>query len=230
MSNKNSFDFYSLWEEINNNDFNSVEKDRIKIEEVPYNRFTMTPNRWKKEFNSIGIIPSSGKYSIGTFAHPDIAFEFASWLSPEFKLYLITEFQRLKKNESYQQNITWNIKRELAKTNYLIHTDAIKENIVPILTENQKAFVYSNEADVLNVALFVITAKDWRKQNPNLEGNIRDYATIVQLVVLINLENLNANMIENNISQKERLVKLNEIAKKQLTLFNTKKVEKLENK
>lgn len=227
MSNKNSFDFYSLWEEINNDNFNSVEKDRIKIEEAQYNRFTMTPNRWKKEFNSIGIIPSSGKYSIGTFAHPDIAFEFASWLSPEFKLYLITEFQRLKKNEAYQNNITWNIKRELAKTNYLIHTDAIKENIVPTLTEKQKIFAYANEADVLNVALFGITAKEWREQNPNLEGNIRDYASVLQLVVLINLENLNANMIENNVSQKERLIKLNTIAKKQLTLFNTKNIEKI---
>jgi hypothetical protein len=207
-----------------------VEKDRIKIEETPYNRFTMTPNRWKKDFNSIGIIPSSGKYSIGTFAHPDIAFEFASWLSPEFKLYLITEFQRLKKNEAYQNNITWNIKRELAKTNYLIHTDAIKENIVPNLTEKQKKFIYANEADVLNVALFGMTAKDWREQNENSEGNIRDCANILQLVVLINLENFNANMIENNLSQNERLIKLNQIAKKQLTLLNTKSIEKIGNK
>lgn len=229
MSNKNSFAFYSLWEEINNENFNSVEKDRIKIEEVPYNRFTMTPNRWKRDFNSIGVIPSSGKYSIGTFAHPDIAFEFASWLSPEFKLYLITEFQRLKKNEAYQNNINWNIKRELAKTNYLVHTDSIKENIVPNLTEKQKMFVYANEADVLNVALFGITAKEWREQNPNMEGNIRDFASILQLIVLINLENLKANMIENNLSQKERLIKLNEIAKKQLVLFNTSNLEKIEN-
>lgn len=184
----------------------------------------------EKEFNSIGIIASSGKCSIGTFAHLDIAFEFALWLSPKFKLYLITEFQRLKKNEAYQNNISWNIKRELAKTNYLVHTDAIKENIIPILTEKQKLFIYANEADVLNVSLFGMTAKDWRKQNPNLEGNIRDYASILQLIVLVNLENLNANMIENNIYQKERLIKLNEIAKKQLTLFNTKSVEKIENR
>lgn len=135
MSNKESFAFYSLWEELNNDSFNSVESHRIKIEEVGYNRFTMTPNRWKKEFNAIGIIPSSGKYSLGTFAHPDIAFEFASWLNVEFKLYLITEFERLKQNESYQNKIKWSVKRELAKTNYLIHTDSIKENLIPILTE-----------------------------------------------------------------------------------------------
>ena len=135
MSNKNSFDFYNLWEELQTENFNSVESHRIKIDEVGYNRFTMTPNRWKKEFNAIGIIPSSGKYSVGTFAHPDIAFEFASWLNVEFKLYLITEFERLKQNESYQNKIEWSVRRELAKTNYRIHTDSIKENIIPTLTE-----------------------------------------------------------------------------------------------
>lgn len=160
MSNKNSFDFYNLWEELHNENFNSVESHRIKIDEVGYNRFTMTPNRWKKEFNAIGIIPSSGKYSIGTFAHPDIAFEFASWLNVEFKLYLITEFERLKQNESYQNKIDWSVRRELAKTNYRIHTDSIKENIIPILTEKQKLYVYANEAVILNVALFGMTAKE----------------------------------------------------------------------
>ncbi len=137
-----------------------MESHRIKIDEVGYNRFTMTPNRWKKEFNAIGIIPSSGKYSIGTFAHPDIAFEFASWLNVEFKLYLITEFERLKQNESYQNKIDWSVRRELAKTNYRIHTDSIKENIIPILTEKEKLYVYANEADILNVALFGMTAKE----------------------------------------------------------------------
>ena len=187
MSNKDSFAFYCLWEELNNDNFNSVESHRIKIDEVGYNRFTMTPNRWKKDFNAIGIIPSSGKYSIGTFAHPDIAFEFASWLNVEFKLYLITEFERLKKNEAYQNKIEWSVKRELSKTNYVIHTDSIKEFIVPTLTEKQKQFVYANEADVLNVALFGITAKEWRENNPNLGGNIRDYTDILHLVVLANL-------------------------------------------
>lgn len=149
MSNKNSFAFYSLWEELNNENFNSVESHRIKIDEAPYNRFTMTPNRWKREFNAIGIIPSSGKYSKGTYAHPDIAFEFASWLSPEFKMYLIKEFERLKQNEAYQQNLEWHANRMLAKANYLIHTDAIKNNIIPNLTNKQKNFVYAEE--VLNM-------------------------------------------------------------------------------
>lgn len=230
MSNKDSFAFYCLWEELNNDNFNSVESHRIKIDEVGYNRFTMTPNRWKKDFNAIGIIPSSGKYSIGTFAHPDIAFEFASWLNVEFKLYLITEFERLKKNEAYQNKIEWSVKRELSKTNYVIHTDSIKEFIVPTLTEKQKQFVYANEADILNVALFGITAKEWRENNPNLDGNIRDYIDILHLVVLANLENLNAEMITSGLSQSERLVKLNNTAKKQLQLLkDNTSVKRLEN-
>ena len=174
MSTRNSFSFYSLWEELNNPDFNSVKSHGIKIDEVPYNRFTMTPNRWKKEFNAIGIIPSSGKYSKGTFAHPDIALEFASWIDPAFKLYLIKEFERLKHNETYQERIEWSVRRSLSKTNYRIHTDSIKENIVPTLTDKQKLFIYANEADVINVALFGMTAKEWRENNPDKEGNIRD--------------------------------------------------------
>ena len=233
MSNKNSFDFYSLWEELHNDNFNSVESHRIKIEEVGYNRFTMTPNRWKKDFNAIGIIPSSGKYSIGTFAHPDIAFEFASWLNVEFKLYLITEFERLKKNEAYQNKVNWSVRRELAKTNYRIHTDSIKENIVPKLTENQKQFVYANEADILNVALFGMTAKEWKDRNPNLDENMRDYANILQLVILSNLENLNAEFIKQGLSQKQRLEKLNETAIKQLEILQNnngiKRIEELDN-
>ena len=234
MSNKNSFEFYSLWEELHNENFNSVESHRIKIEEVGYNRFTMTPKRWKDNFNAIGIIPSSGKYSLGTFAHPDIAFEFASWLNTEFKLYLITEFERLKQNESYQNKIEWSVRRELTKTNYRIHTDSIKENIVPNLTEKQKQYVYANEADILNVALFGMTAKEWKDKNPNLNGNMRDYASILQLVILVNLENLNAELINQGMAQSKRLERLNEIAKKQLeTLQNSpsmKKVESLDNK
>ena len=234
MSNKNSFDFYNLWEELHNENFNSVESHRIKIDEVGYNRFTMTPNRWKKEFNAIGIIPSSGKYSVGTFAHPDIAFEFASWLNVEFKLYLITEFERLKQNESYQNKIEWSVRRELAKTNYRIHTDSIKENIVPTLTEKQKLYVYANEADILNVALFGMTAKEWKDKNPTLDGNMRDYANILQLVILSNLENLNSQMIAEGIEQKSRLEKLNNIAKKQYSILQDskgiKKIEALEEK
>lgn len=219
MSTRNSFSFYSLWEELNNPDFNSVKSHGIKIDEVPYNRFTMTPNRWKKEFNAIGIIPSSGKYSKGTFAHPDIALEFASWIDPAFKLYLIKEFERLKHNETYQERIEWSVRRSLSKTNYRIHTDSIKENIVPTLTDKQKLFIYENEADVINVALFGMTAKEWRENNPDKEGNIRDYTDILHLVVLSNLEVLNASMIENNISQKDRLEQLNKTARRQINIL-----------
>ena len=231
MSNKNSFAFYSLWEELNNPNFNSVESHVIKIEEVPYNRFTMTPKRWKEKFNAIGIVPSSGKYSKGTFAQSDIAFEFASWLSPEFKLYLITEFQRLKKNEAYQNKIDWHVNRVLAKVSYAVHTDAIRNVIVPALTERQKKNVYAEEADVLNVALFGMTAKEWKEANPNLSnnGNIRDYADLLHLVILSNLENINAELIEMGIPQSKRLVRLNDIAKKQIELLRrNKSFEKLE--
>jgi hypothetical protein len=219
MSTRNSFSFYSLWEELSNPDFNSVKSHGIKIDEVPYNRFTMTPNRWKKEFNAIGIIPSSGKYSKGTFAHPDIALEFASWIDPAFKLYLIKEFERLKHNETYQERIEWSVRRSLSKTNYRIHTDSIKENIVPTLTDKQKLFIYANEADVINVALFGMTAKEWRENNPDKEGNIRDYTDILHLVVLSNLEVLNVSMIENNISQKDRLEQLNKTARRQINIL-----------
>ena len=168
---------------------------------------------------------SKGKYSVGTFAHSDIALEFASWIDNLFKLYLIKEFKRLKYNESYQEKIEWSVRRSLSKTNYRIHTDSIKENIVPKLTEKQKQFVYAEEADVINVALFGMTAKEWRDKHPNMDGNIRDYADILHLVVLSNLEVLNANMIENNISQSERLEKLNETAKREIeVLINDKNI------
>ena len=220
MSNKNSFEFYSLWEELNNENFNSVESHRIKIEKVGYNRFTMTPSRWKKDFNAIGIIPSSGKYSAGTFAHSDIALEFASWLSPEFKLYLIKEFERLKRNEAYQEKIDWNASRILSKANYKIHTDAIKKSIVPnLVTDNQKKHAYSTEADLLNVALFGMTAKEWKDKNSGLKGNQRDYADIRQLLVLCNLETINATMINDKIAQPTRLEKLNKIAIEQLKIL-----------
>ena len=230
MSNKDSFDYYGLWEELNNPNFNSVEFHLIKNNISGRNRFLMNPTKWKKLTNAKGIIPNSGKYSIGTFAHPDIAFEFASWLSPEFKLYLIKEFQRLKKNEAYQNKIEWNESRILTKVNYLVHTNSIKENIIPTLTEKQKRFVYAEEADVLNVALFGMTAKEWRDNNPKLadNGNIRDYTDILHLIILNNLEVLNSNMIENNVSQKERLIKLNNIAKKQMELIiNNKQMKNL---
>ena len=184
--------------------------------------------------NAIGFISKRGKYDGGTFAHSDIALEFASWLDPAFKLYLIKEFKRLKYNESLKGKIEWSVRRSLSRTNYRIHTDSIKENIVPKLTKMQKQFVYANEADVINVALFGMTAKEWRENNPNLEGNIRDYADILHLVVLSNLEVLNANMIENDIKQSERLKKLNSIASKQLKILSNNKnvigIEKLDRK
>ena len=223
-----TIDYIGLWEQLHNPSFNLVEFDQIKTE-YGKNSFAMSPTQWIKRTNSIGIIAKGGRYSIGTFAHPDIAFEFASWLSPEFKLYLITEFERLKMNEAYQNKIDWSVKREISKTNYIIHTDSIKEFIVPTLTEKQKQYVYANEADVLNVALFGMTAKEWRDNNPSLDGNIRDYTDILHLVVLANLENLNAEMITNGISQRERIVKLNNTAKKQLQLLkNNSSVRKLE--
>ena len=192
----------------------------------------MSPKQWIQRTNAIGLISKGGKYSIGTYAHPDLAFEFASWLSVEFKLYLIKEFERLKQNESYQNKIEWSVRRELAKTNYKIHTDSIKENIIPVLTEKQKQYIYANEADILNVALFGMTAKEWKEKNPNLEGNMQDYANILQLVILVNLENLNAELISQGLSQRSRLERLNEIAKKQLDILKEssgiKRIEELD--
>lgn len=230
MRNKDVISYLGLWESINNENFKGVEFDSFK-NEAGSNKFKISPQKWIKETNAIGIISKSGKYGGGTFARSDIAFEFASWLSPEFKLYVIQEFQRLKKNESYKNKIDWHANRVLAKVNYIVHTDAIKSIIVPTLTEKQKKFVYAEEADVLNVALFGITAKDWRKNNPELakNGNIRDYTDLLHLVILNNLENINADLIEMNISQRERLVKLNNIARKQMELLkNNKSFNKLE--
>ena len=218
MSNKSSFDFYSLWEELFNDNFKLAEFREFK-NDAANNSFTMSPSRWISFTNSKGFISKRGKYDGGTFAHPDIALEFASWIDPAFKLYLIKEFERLKYNETYQERIEWSVRRSLSKTNYRIHTDSIKENIVPTLTDKQKLFIYANEADVINVALFGMTAKEWRENNPDKEGNIRDYTDILHLVVLSNLEVLNASMIENNISQKDRLEKLNATAIRQINIL-----------
>lgn len=212
---------------MSNDSFNSAEFSRIK-NEAPKKSFTMSPSQWCTRVNAKGITSSKGKYSIGTFAHSDIALEFASWIDNLFKLYLIKEFKRLKYNESYQEKIEWDVRRSLSKTNYRIHTDSIKENIVPKLTDKQKKFIYANEADVINVALFGMTAKEWRDKYPNLDGNIRDYTDILHLIVLSNLEVLNASMIDNNISQKERLEKLNMTAIKQINLLkNDKNIDKI---
>lgn len=219
LSNKDTALYVGLWEELNNENFNFTEYREIKINEIGTSSYTMSPKQWIQRTNAIGLISRGGKYSIGTYAHPDIAFEFASWLNVEFKLYLIKEFERLKQNESYQNKIDWSIRRELAKTNYKIQTDSIKENLVPNLTENQKQFIYANEADILNVSLFGMTAKEWKIKNPDLNGNIRDYATIQQLIILINLENLNAEMINQGIDQSKRLERLNEIAKRQYSIL-----------
>ena len=183
-----TIDYIGLWEQLHNSNFNLVEFDQIKTE-YGRNSFAMSPTQWVKRTKAIGIISKGGRYSIGTYAHPDIAFEFASWLSPEFKLYLITEFERLKTNEAYQEKIDWQANRILSKLNYVVHTDAVKTYIVPTLTEAQKKFVYAEEADVLNVALFGMTAKEWRERNPKLaeNGNIRDYTDLLHLVILNNL-------------------------------------------
>ena len=222
LSNYDTIEFLGLWEELSNENFNSAEFSLIKTE-APKKSFTMSPSQWCTRVNAKGLTYSKGKYSAGTFAHSDIALEFASWIDNLFKLYLIKEFKRLKYNESYQEKIEWSVRRSLSKTNYRIHTDSIKENIAPKLTEKQKMFVYANEADVINVALFGMTAKEWREQNPNLSGNIRDYTDILHLVVLSNLEVLNASMIDNNIPQRQRLEKLNNTARKELEILTNDK-------
>ena len=223
MRNKDVISYLGLWESIHNENFKGVEFDTFK-NEAGSNKFKISPQKWIRETNAIGMISKSGNNG-GTYARSDIALEFASWLSPEFKLYVIQEFQRLKKNEAYRNNIDWHATRVLTKVSYVVHTDAIKSIIVPTLTEKQKKFVYAEEADVLNVALFGMTAKEWRDNNPNLaeDGNIRDYTDLLHLVILSNLENINAELIEMGIPQSERLVRLNEIAKKQTELLKKNK-------
>lgn len=187
------------------------------LNEAGANAFTLSPKKWIESTNAIGIISKSGRYG-GTFAHKDIAFKFASWISVEFELYVVKEFQRLKEEE--QKSLGWSAKRELAKINYHIHTNAIKHNLIPFeLTAKQTSIIYANEADVLNMAMFGVTAKDWRDANPDLKGNIRDYATINELICLSNMENLNAVFINEGISQRERLVKLNQIAIQQMKIL-----------
>lgn len=224
MRNKDVILYLGLWESINNENFKRVEFDAFK-NEAGSNKFKISPQRWIKSTNAIGMISKSGRYDGGTFAISDIALEFASWLSPEFKLYVIQEFQRLKKKESYRNKVEWKVNRILASVNYIIHTDAIKSIIVPTLTENQKKYIYAEEADVLNVALFGQTAKEWKVSNPELakKGNIRDYTDLLHLIILNNLENINAELIKMKLSQQERLVKLNRIAKQQISLLKNNK-------
>ena len=209
--NRSTVEFLGLWERINNPNFKGVEFDPL-FQEAGNNSFTLSPTKWIDTTNAIGIISKTGRGG-GTFAHKDIAFEFASWISAEFKLYLIKEFQRLKNDENDRLQLEWNLQRTLSKINYRIHTDTIKENIVPnLISKSQINFVYANEADLLNVALFGITAKQWKDANPNAKGNMRDDASIEQLVVLSNTESINALLIEQNLSQKNRLIQLNKVA------------------
>lgn len=224
---RNAIDFCGLWEQINNPDFKRIEFDAFRIESGS-NSFTLTPQRWIETTHAIGMVSKSGRYG-GTFAHRDIAFEFASWLSPAFKLYLITEFQRLKDDENNRLQLNWNLQRTLAKVNYQIHTDAIKEKLIPTeLTKAQINFIYADEADMLNMALFGKTARQWRDENSKAEGNLRDAATIEQLVVLSNMESINAVLIRQGLAQSERIRQLNAIAITQMkSLMENRAVKKL---
>lgn len=227
LRNKDTIEFLGLWERINNPDFKGVEFDSF-MSEAGKNAFVLSPQKWIEKTNAIGLRSRSGQGG-GTFAHKDIAFEFASWISAEFKLFLIKEFQRLKEEENERLSLGWDMRRTLTKINYKVHTDAIKTHIIPRLTEAEAKFTYANEADVLNKALFGMTAKEWRDQNPEKEGNMRDYADVAQLVCLSNLESLNAEFIRQGLPQEKRLILLNEIAITQMQSLianpTTKKLE-----
>ena len=221
LRNKNTIEFLGIWEEMYNEDF-YIDAYYEIMQEAGLNRFVMSVKQWVTRTNSKGIVAKAGRYG-GTYAYKDIAFEFASWVSPQFKLYLIKEFERLKKQE--QVLLGWSAKRELAKVNYRIHTDAIKTNLIPAeLTSQQTSIIYASEADVLNMALFGMTAKQWRELYPDKEGNIRDYASINELICLSNMENINAVLIEDGLSQKERLTKLNKIAIHQISILEEQKL------
>ena len=224
MRNRNTIEYLGIWETLYNPEFKPLEFEGFRTQ-AGLNAFTLSPQKWIDATNASGMISKSGRYG-GTFAHKDIAFKFAAWISIEFELYFIKEFQRLKEEE--QKQLGWSAKRELAKINYHIHTDAIKQNLVPAeLTPQQINYVYANEADVLNVALFGVTAKQWRDVNPDLKGNIRDYAGINELICLSNMENLNAVFINEKMHQSERLVKLNQIAIQQMNVLQEVEKRKL---
>jgi len=226
MSTHFTVDFLAVWEQVNNPNFNRMGFHTVRNSE---GRLFLTPKRWVEMTNAIGIFSKSGRYGGGIFAHKDIAFEFGTWLSAEFKYFLIREFQRLKDEENDRLKLEWNLQRTLAKVNYHIHTGAIKENLIPKeITKQQASFVYANEADLLNVALFGITAKEWREINPDQKGNIRDYATLEQLVVLSNMESINALLIQQGLTQTDRLVQLNKVAITQMkSLTESKAMKKL---
>ena len=224
LRNRNTVEFLGIWEQLNNPKFNCVEFDIIKSQ-AGLNSYRLSVKEWMEKTKAIGIISKAGRYG-GTYAHKDIAFEFAMWISPEFKVYLIREFQRLKSEE--QKQLGWSAKRELSKINYRIHTDAIKQHLIPEkVTAQQAGVIYAEEADVLNVAMFGKTAKQWRDENPDLKGNIRDYASINELICLSNMENLNAVFIDQGIPQSERLIKLNQIAIHQMSVLGNDEQRKL---
>lgn len=225
---RSTIEFLGLWEQLNNPNFKLVEFDQFR-NDAGSNAFVMSPQKWIKSTGAIGLISKSGRYGGGTYAHKDIAFEFASWLSPEFKLYIIKDYQRLKEDEGHRLALDWNVKRILASANYRIHTDAIKDNLIlPELPKPQQGFIYADEADVLNLALFGRTAKQWRTENPGVKGNMRDYASIEQLLVLTNLENLNAFLIEQGMPQHDRLRKLRDMVVYQMkTLAESKGAREL---
>jgi len=227
MRNRSTIEFIGLWEKLMNPDFKPLEFERFK-NEAGSNYFVLSPQRWIESTNAIGITSKSGRYG-GTFAHKDIAFEFASWISSAFKLYLIVEFQRLKADENERLKLDWNLQRTLAKVNYRIHTDAIKENLIPpTLSKDNINFVYADEADLLNVALFGTTAKQWREANPTAKGNVRDEATLEQLVVLSNMESIIAVLIHQGLTQPKRLLQLNTVAITQMkSLLNSNQIKKL---
>lgn len=227
VTNKNTIEYIGIWEKINNQNFNYTEFGVIE-NEAGVNRFIMSVGQWIERTRAKGMLVKAGRYG-GTYAHKDIAFHFAMWLSPEFQIYLVNEFQRLKEAETDKNKLEWNLQRTLAKVNYHIHTDAIKEKLIPKeLNLNQISFVYANEADMLNMALFGTTAKQWRDANPNMEGNIRDEASIEQLVVLSNMESINAVLIHQGLPQNERLTQLNKIAITQMkSLLQNRNLKKL---
>lgn len=218
LRNRNTIEFLGVWERLNNPGFNPVEFDGIRIQ-AGLNSFTLTPKQWIEKTGAVGILSSAGRYG-GTYAHKDIAFEFASWISVEFRLYLIKEFQRLKEDENRRLSLAWNLNRTLSKLNYRIHTDAVKAHLIPPeVTPAQAAVTYATEADLLNVALFGHTARQWRDANPRLEGNVRDYASVEQLLVLANMEGMNAEFIHMGLPQSERLKRLNQIAIRQMRVL-----------
>ena len=231
MRRKDTIEFLGLWESLNNMNFNSVEFDRIKSE-AGYNSFTLSPKKWVEKTGAIGIISKGGRYG-GAFAHTDIAFEFASWISAEFKMYVIQDYKRLKSDENSKLSLGWNLNREISKINYKIHTDAIKEYLLEDLTNEQLSYKYASEADMLNVALFNKRAKQWREENSDLKGNMRDYASLNELLVLANMESYNAILIGKGMEQKERMVELRKLARTQLTSLeklNNSGIKKLEGK